>query len=327
MTGRFAAPELLALGRPPALAAKDYEIIRSETIADMVARFSASGADYDVQTLETDPAIVVSEAIAYRDLLRRQEIDEAVMQTYLGSATGAMLDQRAADYGVLRRIIQIADPSQGIPEILEDDESVRLRARLAWEALSVAGPAGAYVFHTLDAHEGVFDALAIGPETGIVSPGEVLVVVQSRTNNGIPTDSMIDVIADRLDAYEVIYANGSSIIRPVRNQQSVRPLGARVTVVGARPLTYNTTATLYVSSYGDAEALRLEALVKLEAYQERSRRIWQRVSKEGRQAALSLVGVDGLPVIDEVVVTEDDVVPNHLEIPVPGTITLTTVVR
>lgn len=327
MTGRFAAPELLNLGRPPKLAAKDYELLRSETIADMVARFEASGTSFDVDTLEFDPGIIVAETGAYRDLLRRQQIDDAVAQTYLGSASGAMLDQRAADYGVLRRIVQFADPVLNLPEIVEDDESVRLRARLAWEAQSVAGPAGAYVFHVLDAHEGVFDALAIGPETGIVSAGEVLVVVQSRTNNGIPTDNMLDVIADRLDAYVVVYSSGSSEIRTVRNQQSVRPLGARVTVVGAQPLVYNTTATLYVSSYGDAETLRLAAVAQLEAYQERSRRIWQRVSKEGRQAALSLVGADGLPVIDEVEVAEDDVIPSHLEIPVPGVNTLTVVVR
>lgn len=327
MTGRFAAPELLQLGRPPALAAKDFETLYSETLADLIARYNGAGITFDLQRFEIDPSSILLESGAYRDLLRRQAIDDAVTQTYLGSATGVMLDQRAADYGVLRRVVQIADPTLGLPEILEDDDSLRLRARLAWEALSVAGPTGAYAFHALDAHEGVFDVLPIGPETGIVSPGEVLVVVQSRTNNGIPTDNMLDVIADRLDAYEIIYSNGSIVTRTVRKQQSVRPLGARVTVVGAKPLTYNTTATLYVSSYGDAEALRVEAQAQLEAYQDRCRRIWQRVSKEGRQAALSLVGADGLPVIDEVVVNEDDVLPTHLEIPVPGTITLTTVVR
>jgi len=326
-SGRFASPELLALGKPPALASSPFETLFQVSRDAFVARMSAAGLSYDVQMLETDPAMITIQAAAYRDMMRRLEIDDAVAATYLGSATKAMLDQRAADYGVLRRIVQFADPALGIPEIIEDDESVRLRARLAWEALSVAGPAGAYVFHALDAHEGVFDALAIGPETGFVSPGEVLVVVQSRTNNGVPTDNMLDVIADRLDAFAVVYANGSSVVRPVRNHQSVRPLGAKVTVFGAKPLVYTTTATLFVSAYGDAEALRLAALAQLQAYQERTRRIWQRVSKEGRQAALSLVGTDGLPVIDEVVVSEDDVIPTHLEIPVPGAITLTTVVR
>lgn len=299
----------------------------SASLSDLIARFNAAGVSYDVGALETDSGVILTQQAAERDLLRRTAIDDAVADTYLGSATDRMLDHRADDYGVLRRVVQFADPLQGLPEILEDDDSLRLRARLSWEALSVAGPAGAYVFHALDAHPGAFDALPIGPETGIVQPGEVMIVVQGRDNNGIPSAGMLDAIAARLDAYEVVYPDGTSVLRPVRDRQSVRPLGARVKVIGAKPLAYNTTATLYIGPYADAEALRLQAIEKLTAYQDRCRRIWQKVSREGRQAALSLVGADGLPVIDEVEVEEDDVNPTHLEIPVPGTVTLNMVVR
>ncbi len=324
---RFTAPELLKLGRPPDLASKPFETLRESALQELLSRFQTAGISYQAQNLEADTAAILSRSAASRDLLRRRVIDDAVSQTYLGSATDRMLDHRADDFGVLRRVVQFADPLQGLPEILEDDDSLRLRARLSWEALSVAGPAGAYVFHAVDAHPGAFDALPIGPETGIVQPGEVMIVVQGRDNNGVPSAGMLDVIASRLDAYEVVYPDGTSVLRPVRDLQSVRPLGARVKVIGAKPLVYNTTATLYIGPYADAEALRLQALEKLTAYQDRCRRIWQKVSREGRQAALSLVGADGLPVIDEVEVEEDDVNPTHLEIPVPGTVTLTMVVR
>lgn len=326
-TSRFAAPELLQLGRPPALAAEAYSVLLERTLAKAAEEFEAAGLNWDVRNLAANPGAILSRVAVYRDELRRQAMDDAVAGTYLGSAEGEYLDHRAADYGVLRRVIQFANPVLGLPEILEDDASLRLRARLAWEALSVAGPAGAYVYHALDAHPNVFDALPIGPETGIVSPGEVMVVVQSRDNNGIPSAEMLDVIGNRLDAQQVVYPDGTSTLRPVRDLQSVRPLGARVIVIGARPLTYTTTATLYVGAYADAEALRVRALAQLQAYQERLRRIGQRVSREGRQAALSLVGEDGLPVLDEVELVEDDVIPSHLEIPVPGAITLNMVVR
>lgn len=325
--GRFASPELLQLGRPPALAAKDFETLYGASLNDMIARLNGAGLSFDMQKFEVDPASALLEAGAYRDMLRRQAIDDAVAESYLGSASGSYLDQRAADYGVVRRVLQFANPVTGAELIMEDDESLRLRARLAWEALSVAGPAGAYVFHALDAHPDVFDVIALGPETGIVQPGEVLVVVQSRTNSGVPSDAVLDVIADRLDAYEVVYGNGTSSIRDIRNSQSVRPLGARVTVAGGRPLLYNTTATLYVGSYADRDALRTQALAQLTTYQSKMQRLWRRISREGRQAALSLVGADGLPVIDEVEVLEDDIQPSHFEIPTPGAVTLNMVVR
>ncbi|MBN9033744.1 MAG: baseplate J/gp47 family protein [Rhizobiales bacterium] len=323
---RFEAPELLELGSPPTIAVKPYQTLLDQTLTRLAEEFVAAGIDWDVGRLNANPGSILSRVAAYRDRLRLQAIDDAVAETYLGSAS-ELLDWRAADYGVTRRVVQLANPLTNTPEILEDDDSLRLRARLAWEALSVAGPQGGYVFHALDAHPGVYDAIAIGPESGIVQPGEVLVVLQGREGYGVPSDGIVDVIAARLDAYEVIYSSGASVVRPVRDDQSVRPLGARVTIAAARPLLYTTTATLYVSSYTDAEAIRLEAIAKLKAYQEKMRRIWRRVSKEGRQAALSLVGTDGLPVIDEAVVDEDDVQPSHLEIPVGEEPVVTVVVR
>lgn len=327
MSYRFAAPELLRLGPPPPLAASDFESLNSQSLADLLARFNTAGIAYDVSSLQTDPAVILTQSAAYRDLLRRHEIDDAVAQTYLGSAIDAMLDQRAADYGVLRRVVQFADPFTGAPEIKEDDDSLRLRARLAWEALSVAGPVGAYVFHTLDAHPGAFDAKAYGPESGFVSPGEVLVVVQGRDGNGVPSDGVIDAVAARLDARFVVYGNNTTVDRTVRDLQAVRPLGAKVTVVAAQALTYDVTATLYVDPHGDREVIRAAALTSLQAYQESRRRIGSRVPKSGLEAALALVSQSGVPVVDDVDVVESDVIPSHLQIPVPGEVNITVVVR
>lgn len=324
---RYADPELLKLGRPPALASTDFEALKGVALADLIARFNAANIPYNVGSLETDGAVITAEAAAYRDMLRRQEIDDAVTETFLGSASDAMLDQRAADYGVVRRVVQYANEPANLPEILEDDDSLRLRARLAWEAQSVAGPAGAYVFHALDAHPSVFDAIPIGPETGIVEPGEVLVVIQGRDASGVPSDGIIDAVANRLDAFAVVYSNGHTTIRPVRNGQSVRPLGARVTVSAAQPLTYTTTATLYVGSYGDAETIRLAAVERLKAYQESRRRVGRVVSDAGRIAALSLADASGIPIVADVDLPGGDIVPSHLQIPVPNEPVVTVEVR
>lgn len=345
-TGRFAAPQLLNLGRPPALASQEFDALMAAARVKLAAEMNAAGIPYDVQQQDTDPGIRVTRAAVGRDVLRRAAIDDAVAQMFLGSATGGMLDHRAADYGVLRRVVFAADPTattepEGrpapdwtwVPATVatvafwrEPDDSLRIRARLAWEALSVAGPPGAYVFHALDAHPDVFDAVAYGPETGYVEPGCATVVVQSRSGNGVPTHETIDAIAARLDAFEVLYGDGTSVLRPVRDEQSVRPLGARVTVAACQPFFYTTTATLYVRPDGDRAVLAAEALERLTIYQEGLRRIGQRISRNGRIAVLSLADPNGQPIV-EADVEESDIVPGYLQLPVPATPSITLVVR
>jgi phage-related baseplate assembly protein len=327
MSFRFAAPPLLNLGSPPDLASVNYEVQLAAAKALLVQGITARGGTFDTDVLESEPAVILTEDAVYRDGLRRREIDDAVAQTYLSSASGEHLDARAADYGVVRRVVQFANPLTNTPEILEDDDSLRLRAHLAWEALSVAGPSGAYVFHALDAHPSLLDAVAYGPESGFVAPGEVLVVLQARGGNSIATDGMVDAVAARLDAIEVVYANGSSQLVAGRNDQSVRPLGARVTVMAGQPLIYNTTATLYVEGSVDREGVRTAALERLEAYQASRRRIGARVPASGREAALTLMDLDGLAAVEDVDVVEGDIIPNHTQIPIPGDNLISVVVR
>ncbi len=346
MTGRFASPELLVLGRPPSLAVSPYNDLLEAARVKLVADMAAAGIDYDVSRLETDPGMIVTQVGVYRDLLRRNAIDDAIAQTYLGSASGGHLDQRAADYGVLRRSLEHVgdEPAPtfrpaNIPPAWtwdasaqlwrEDDESLRTLARLAWEALSVAGPPGAYAYHAGAAHPAVDGGglLVVGPETEIVEPGEVLVVVKSHLGNGVPTLAMLDAIAQRLDAYEIIDAAGASTLRLVRTPQGVRPLCARVTVQACQPLVVPVTATLTISAGPDPEAIRATALARLTAYFAQRRRVGARISREALFGVLGVADAGGLPVVEDIAIASPaaDIVPTHLQLPVAGTLTLTTV--
>lgn len=348
IAGRFASPALLALGPPPDLASQPFETLLAAVKAKFVVDMAAIGIAYDVAALETDPAVILAEAAVYRDLLRRREIDDAVKETYLGSATGEWLDRRAADYGVLRRTmphtIDLPAPANRPPEVppawiwdataalwREDDASLLLRARLAWEALSVAGPPGAYAFHAADAHPGIdgTGTLVIGPETGLVNPGQVLLVLQSNIGIGTPTPEMLDAVAARLDAYTTVYSDGTSSFGLVRDQQSVRPLGAQVTVQGCTMLPVDVTATIYVSPQGDPATIQLAAADRLAAYFAQVHKIGASIRQSGLMAALSVTGTDGLPTVDEVVITApaEDVVPTYSQLTTPGSIAITATVR
>ncbi len=348
MTYRFAAPDLLQLGSPPAVAARPYDDILADAINRLIASMEAAGIPYDTGILEGEPGRILLEAAAYRDMIRLLEVDAAVKRSYLTHATGAYLDARASDYGVLRRsLVHTADGAApdvrptNVPLLwywdaatslwMEDDESLRLRARLAWEALSVAGPAGAYAFHAADAHPAVDGAGTniIGPETGLVDPGEVLVVVQSNLGNGVPTIEVLEAIANRLDAAELIDAAGVSTLIPVRQRQSVRPLGARVTVQACQPLAFNVVATLHLVAGPDPETIRLAAVARLTSYLSSRRRVGIEVPRSGIIAALHLSGSDGLPIADEVTLTTpaSDVLPSHIQLASVGSITVTTELR
>ncbi|WP_204322984.1 baseplate J/gp47 family protein, partial [Streptococcus pneumoniae] len=95
----------------------------------------------------------------------------------LAYASGSDLDVIAANYNVKRQVIQEANNNvtPKIPEILEDDTSLRLRTQLAFEGLSVAGPRSAYIFHALSAHPDVADVSVVSPQ-----PANVTVTILSR---------------------------------------------------------------------------------------------------------------------------------------------------
>lgn len=350
MSYRFAAPELLRLGPPPKLAARDHESLRTEALTDLIARFNAAGIPYDTGKVAAEPAHWYALNAAERDMLRRYEIDDAVAQSYLGSATGAHLDARAADYGVLRRQIAYTGQQAGSAEPLrpanvpplwtwhgservwrEDDESLRIQARLAWEALSVAGPPGAYLFHAGQAHPMIAagKSAVYGPESGLVEPGEVLIVVRSHSTSSVPSLGQIDSVAARLDAAEVRYSTGATVMRPVRDEQSVRPLGARVIVEACKPITFYVSAKLFVRPGPDPEAIRQTAIARVNAYLASRRAIAAEVPMSGLIAALHVAGPDGLPVVEEVELVHPitDVLPAHNELATASVVTVTIEVR
>ena len=57
--------------------AHSFEAIRAARIADLKARLDAAGVPYDVDTLETDPGVVIQETGGFRELLTKQAIDDA----------------------------------------------------------------------------------------------------------------------------------------------------------------------------------------------------------------------------------------------------------
>ena len=78
---------------------------------------------------------------------------------------------------------------------VETDASFVARWYTALEALSVAGPSGAYKFFALSADLTIISVVVLGPEDEViptVDPGTVEIVI--LTNTGVPTQPVIDAV-------------------------------------------------------------------------------------------------------------------------------------
>ena len=211
------------LPAPSAVVDETFEQLRDAAIADLQARVP----DYDPRA--TDPAVRLLEVGAYVRLLLGGRVNDAARAAFLATATGADLDNVTAAVNVAR----LAG---------ESDAALRGRAQLAWEALSTAGPTGAYRFRALSV-PGVRDARITSP-----NPGDVLVSVLSHAANGLADQALLDAVDEALNA------------------TAVRPVTDAVTVAAVASVAYTVTAALTVGAGPDSEIVRAASLAAVRDY-------------------------------------------------------------
>lgn len=221
---RFAQIDLSQIAPPAALDAWSLDAILAARMADVRARLVAAGVPYDAEALEPDAGRKLQEVDAYREGLLRQRVNDAVLSTYLLTAQGADLDVRAAEYHTLR--------ATG-----EGDDSLRLRAWLAWEALSFGGSYGGYEYFARSAAPAdILDVAVYGHEVAGVSRGEVRIVVLGVGGLGVTAPAVLTAIRAKFP----------------RHARKVNDL---VNVVAARRDTYRVDATLVLPAGADGDAV------------------------------------------------------------------------
>lgn len=227
--------------------------------------------------LESEPITKLLEENCYLQLLERDRINNAAQATMLAYATGTDLDVIAANFNVTRKIIQQANNqvTPPIPAVYEDDTSLRLRAQLAFEGLSVAGPRAAYVYHGLSAHSDVADISVVSP-----TPAHVVVTVLSRKGQGTAAEDVLTAVRNRL------------------NDDNIRPIGDRVTVQSATIATYQIRAKLHIYRSPEYEPIKQVAQTNLEKYTEERHRLGRDISLSGIYAALHIEGVQRVELLE-----------------------------
>ncbi|MDA9573344.1 baseplate J/gp47 family protein [Rickettsiales bacterium] len=252
----FTPIDLSKLPAPDVIETLDFESLLTDYINDFVAR----NPNYST-LLESDPAIILMQVVAYREMLLRARINEAAKANMLAYATKGDLDNLAAFFGVER---------------LEDetDERLRKRTQLALEGFSTAGPVGAYIFHSLSASNEVKSVSVKSP-----NPGEVLVTVLSNIGDGTVNQDLIDAVSAKL------------------NEDDIRPLTDLVSVQEAEIINYQVEAVITVYSGPSSAVVETEASDALQKFISDRHEIGRVIAISGIYDALHVDGVKKVELI------------------------------
>ncbi|MFG1414053.1 baseplate J/gp47 family protein [Xanthobacter sp. VTT E-85241] len=293
MSRRFEDIDLARLGAVPDLVPADFEAETDAIRAGFIARWAALRAQrpdlppVDTLLLEDNCVTVLIEEVAFRVTLAKQSYNDAIRAVMLASTWGAFLEHRAAEFGLTRRTLDAGDPSASPPvaPTLESDDDLRARRQMAVEAISTAGPYGAYIWWALDAHPQVKSVAVYGPESGLVDPGEVLVVVLDRRGDGTADDQVLGAVSLALSPKE-------------RRPLTDRP----VYVESASIISYDVDVTIHVLPGPDIDLIRGRALERVSTYVADRHRINAPATRAGIEAAATVLATDGRALVEEVTV-------------------------
>ncbi|MGO8738629.1 baseplate J/gp47 family protein [Rhodoblastus sp.] len=255
---------LAALPSPSAVQVWSFQAILDAASADAVSRLSAAGIAYNVQTLKGNPMNFILSAYADREGLVLQQINEAVNSTFLSAATQmADVTLRAADVNLI--------PAPG-----ETVASLKNRAQLQWEALSIGGTYGRYRSNALNAAPvDLGDVGVFGAETSPVPPGQVWIVCLGANSSGVPSSTVLAAVLAACSA------------------RGARPVNDQVVVQAANLLPYSVDATLILQSGADPAAVVAAQTAALNAFAASRRMIGGYVTPEMIAAVLAY-STDGL---------------------------------
>ncbi|HFU6587993.1 TPA: baseplate J/gp47 family protein [Klebsiella quasipneumoniae] len=261
--------DLSQLPSPTIIEELDFETILADVKAVMVAAFpeDQQSAVASALALESEPLTIIAQAMAYRELLLRQRINEGAAACMLSHATGDDLDNIAANLDTERLVI--TEATDTADAVTEGDEALRLRAQAAFEGMSVAGPSAAYEYFARSASGQVSDARATSP-----SPAEVVVAVLSTEGDGTASAELLAAVAVAV------------------NDEEVRPLGDRVTVQSAEIVEYEIDATLYLYPGPESEPIINAAMASLQTFlADNDKKIGRDIVRSAISAALHVQGV------------------------------------
>ncbi|MGL5028680.1 MAG: baseplate assembly protein [Wolbachia pipientis] len=233
----------------------NFEEIFSRMKEELVSRDESFTA-----LVESDPAIKILEIAAWRELLLRQRINEAVKSNLLKFAGGEDLDRLAEFYGVER-------------EKEEDDERFRKRIKARIVGSSTGGSKEHYRFQALSADSRVKDALVESKVPGSV---EISILSTELSTNGIASEELLDIV-------------GKQVTR-----DDIRVLTDTITVVGCNIIEIDIYSKISIKRPDIVETVKKKFIEKFES----TKRLGWSVTRSWIIANLFMEGVENVELIE-----------------------------
>lgn len=209
------ATPALSLTLPEVVEPLDFKRLYADTRADLQDRAPELTG---VLALESEPLTKLLQAGAYRELLYRQRVNEALRSRLLAFATAGALDHLGDFYGVQRL--------NG-----EDDDRLRRRIQLRIRSLAGHGTKEGYEELALATSLQVRDALAMRTR-----PGYVQVLVWPHADVANPQDLRVAV-------------------HNAMTADNVHTLGVQVSVALAKPHALHVTAQVWRDAMAPADVV------------------------------------------------------------------------
>lgn len=187
---------LAALPRPDIIQTLDYEAVLARLIADLVASAPALGFVYDVDGLETDPAVILLQTAAYQEMLLRARGNDIARSAYLFYAVGSAVDHLGAFHDCVRLTG-------------ETDARYKIRIIDAIKGRSTGGTAPRYRLVAMSASLRVADAIVYTVGT---SP-RIEIAIFAADNNGVADASLLDAVRAAVTAPDVRMVNDTINVR------------------------------------------------------------------------------------------------------------------
>lgn len=277
---RFTAINLAEVTPPDILEELDVETIVTETRDDLVTRFPPVVGVID---LESEPARKLIESTSYRETLTRARVNDGVRAVLLASSWGSNLDHVAALFGVSRGL----EEDEHGDLVTESDARLRGRVQLAPDAMSVAGPAGAYIYHGMTQASWARHASAVR-----MKPGKVRLTLLRSGDDPAPSSEELNAVRQFLLSEDVV---------PLTDDFEVAsPKIARTDI--------EATITLYPGP--DASLIKANALASLSAWIEANRLLGMNLR---RSAIIAKLHVDGVHSVD-LVSPASDIILDETEV-------------
>lgn len=266
--------DLSGLPAPDILVPIDFEAELVALKAELIATDPQLAA---ALSLESEPLTKLLELIAYREMLKTNQINHTAKSMLLAYTTGTTLDHVAAGVGITRLLVKLGNTNAvpPIPDVMESDSALLRRVQLEPEAAS-AGSKGAYKFWTLSAHGDVRDASVV-----TASPGRVTVYVQSHSE-AIASDILRETVRMAVDTDER------------------RPFTDNVRIAAGQPHDWALQSELTLYPGPDKDVVIAAAQAALDKYIEQTRYLGYDVTLSGLYHALHQDGVQRVKLIEPI---------------------------